>query len=83
MPLTEDDDQGVLLNASWVPQQGCAITNTRNTVLAATFIYTMCFDALVLILTATKLGVSFTSRRDRSKIVQLIFEDGLIYFIVA
>ncbi|PIL23356.1 hypothetical protein GSI_14667 [Ganoderma sinense ZZ0214-1] len=74
---------GVLLNASWVPGQGCSITHTRNATLAATFIYTMCFDGTVLVLTAFKLGISSAARRDRSKIVKLIFHDGLIYFMVA
>lgn len=83
MVLTEDGDAGILLNASWVPGQGCAITKTRNTVLAATFLYTMCFDGAVLVLTGIKLGYVNTSRRERSKIVKLIFEDGLIYFMVA
>lgn len=75
--------EGILLNASWVPGQGCSITHTRNTVLAATFIYTMCFDFTVLTLTAVKLGIMPSARRDRSKIVKLIFDVGLIYFMVA
>ncbi|KAH9852211.1 hypothetical protein C2E23DRAFT_731204 [Lenzites betulinus] len=74
---------GILLKAAWVPGQGCAITNTSNTILAATFIYTMCFDFTVLTLTAVKLGIISVPRRDRSKIVKLIFDDGLIFFIVA
>ncbi|KAI1794437.1 hypothetical protein LXA43DRAFT_883692 [Ganoderma leucocontextum] len=74
---------GVLLKAAWVADQGCAITQTSNTILAATFIYTMCFDFTVLTLTAVKLGVVNPARRDRSKIVKLIFDDGLIYFMVA
>ena len=75
---------GVLLKAEWVPGQGCAITDTRNKVLAATFIYTMCFDFIVLVLTGIKLGITTAgSRKDRSRIVRLIFDDGLIFFIVA
>ena len=75
---------GILLTASWIPGQGCAITNTSNTILAATFIYTMCFDFLVLLLTAFKLGItSQNTRKDRSRIVRLIFDDGLIFFMVA
>ena len=58
------------------------ITTTNNTLLAATFIYSMCFDFTVLILTAVKLVVP-TKRSERSKLVKLIFGDGLIYFIVA
>lgn len=75
---------GILLTAAWIPGQGCAITNTSNTILAATFIYSMCFDFLVLVLTAIKLGITGKSaRKDRSKIVRLIFDDGLIFFMVA
>ncbi|EIW55076.1 uncharacterized protein TRAVEDRAFT_172735 [Trametes versicolor FP-101664 SS1] len=74
---------GILLKAAWIPGQGCAITNTNNTLLAATFIYSMCFDFTVLALTAFKLGIISVPRRDRSKIVRLIFDDGLIFFIVA
>ncbi|TFK82930.1 hypothetical protein K466DRAFT_281365 [Polyporus arcularius HHB13444] len=74
---------GILLTSSWVDGQGCVITTTSNTILAATFIYTMCFDFLVLTLTAIKLGITGTPRRDRSRIVILIFDDGLIFFLVA
>ena len=74
---------GVLLKAAWIDGQGCVITTTSNTILAATFIYTMCFDFLVLTLTAVKLGITGTPRRDRSRIVRLIFDDGLIFFLVA
>ncbi|PCH35327.1 hypothetical protein WOLCODRAFT_19913 [Wolfiporia cocos MD-104 SS10] len=71
--------QGVLLKAEWVPGEGCAITHTNNTVLAATFIYSMCFDALVMTLAAVKLY----GRTKRSQLVGLLFRDGLIYFFVA
>ncbi|KAI0763032.1 hypothetical protein BD413DRAFT_213369 [Trametes elegans] len=76
--------QGVLLKAAWIPGQGCAITYTNSKILSAAFIYTMCFDAIVLGLTAWKLGcITSVSRQDRSRIVRLIFDDGLIYFFVA
>ncbi|KAI0356006.1 hypothetical protein OH77DRAFT_1424304 [Trametes cingulata] len=74
---------GILLKAAWIPGQGCAITSTSNNILAATFIYSMVFDLIVLLLTGAKLGVASVSRKDRSRIVKLIFEDGLIFFIVA
>ncbi|KAI0654401.1 hypothetical protein C8Q70DRAFT_526634 [Cubamyces menziesii] len=74
---------GVLLKATWVPGQGCVITSTNNRLLAITFSYTMGFDAIVLSLTAWKLGIKSLHTRDRSRIVRLIFDDGLIYFIVA
>lgn len=71
---------GILLKAMWVPQQGCVITETNSKLLAATFIYTMSFDFLVLFLTAYKL---FQPNSGRSKLVELIFSDGLIYFLIA
>ena len=73
---------GILLKAEWVPGQGCAITNTDNTMLAATFIYSMCFDFTVLVLTAWKLVLP-TKRSERSRLVNLIFGDGLIFFFIA
>ncbi len=74
-------DSGILLKAVWVPGQGCVIVNTDSNLLAATWIYSMAFDFLVMMLTAIKL-VQPTSAC-RSKLVELIFKDGLIYFIVA
>ncbi|PCH35322.1 hypothetical protein WOLCODRAFT_139857 [Wolfiporia cocos MD-104 SS10] len=73
---------GILIKAAWIPGEGCAITDTDNTLLAATFIYSMAFDFTVLTLTAYKLAFP-TRRRDQSRIVQLIFGDGLIFFIIA
>ncbi|KAJ7108726.1 hypothetical protein C8R44DRAFT_636465 [Mycena epipterygia] len=73
--------QGVLLKASWNPQENtCVITGTNNTVLAATFTYSMCFDLLVFLLNAYKLGIK---RKGKSKLSKLIFKDGLIFFFIA
>ena len=71
---------GVLVTAKWVPGQGCAIVSTNNKLLAATFIYTMCFDLVVLLLTASKL---VRSSAPRSRLVNMIFADGLYYFIIS
>ncbi|KAH9914943.1 uncharacterized protein B0H18DRAFT_1087703 [Fomitopsis serialis] len=71
--------QGVLLTAEWIPGQGCAITKTNNTTLAATFIYSMCFDALVMTLSMIKLY----GCKQRSRLVSILFQDGMIYFLVA
>ncbi|KAL1746039.1 hypothetical protein HDZ31DRAFT_62599 [Schizophyllum fasciatum] len=71
---------GILLKAVYVPGQGCAITQTDSKILAATFIYTMAFDFTVLSLTAWKL---IFPAGGRSRLVSLIFNDGLIYFLVA
>lgn len=73
---------GLLIKAEWVPGAGCVITNTDNTMLAATFIYSMCFDFTVLVLTAWKLAWP-TNRSDQSRLVNLIFGDGLIFFFIA
>lgn len=70
---------GVLLKAVWA-EGGCAIIYTNNKILAASFIYGMAFDFLVLCLTAWKLA--FPSG-GRSRLITLIFGDGLIYFLVA
>jgi hypothetical protein len=71
---------GVLLKAVWIPGQGCTVVSTNNRLLAITFIYSMVFDFVVLILTAYKLVYPATGR---SRLVVLIFNDGLIYFVIA
>lgn len=73
------------MKASYDPVQGCTITDTDNTLLAATFIYSMCFDFTVLCLTGWKLIINAPSSKvmGRSKLVVLIFGDGLIYFFIA
>ncbi len=74
---------GLLIKAAWIPEEGgCVITETNNTLLAATFVYSMCFDFFVLSLTAFKLVLP-TQRSDQSRLVRLIFGDGLIFFIIA
>jgi hypothetical protein len=70
---------GVLLKAVWA-EGGCAIIYTNNKILAASFIYGMAFDFLVLCLTAWKLAYPSGGR---SRLITLIFGDGLIYFLVA
>ena len=72
---------GILLKATWT-DQGCVITQTDNKLLAASFIYSMCFDFTVLILTAVKLAFPAKASQ-RSRLMTLIFGDGLIFFIVA
>ncbi|KAJ3556814.1 hypothetical protein NM688_g1815 [Phlebia brevispora] len=72
--------QGVLLEATWIPGSGCAIIKTNTTVLSATFIYSMCFDLVVLILTTIKL---LMPGGRRSQLMSMLFKDGLIYFLIA
>jgi hypothetical protein len=71
---------GILLTATWVPHQGCLITSTDSRILSATFIYSMVFDFTVLILTASKL---FRPSGTKSRLVNMMFADGLYYFIIA
>jgi hypothetical protein len=71
---------GILLKAAYDHESGCIIISTDSNVLAATFIYSMVFDFTVLSLTAWKL---YFGSGSRSRLVTLIFQDGLIYFAVA
>ncbi|KAL4246699.1 hypothetical protein ABKN59_009039 [Abortiporus biennis] len=71
--------QGILLSAEWIPGVGCYITKTDNRILAATFVYTMSFDLIVLVLSAWNL----LFMAGRSQTSTLLFKDGLIYFIIA
>lgn len=72
---------GILLKATWM-DGACVITETNNKILAASFIYSMAFDFTVLFLTATKLAFPAKSSQ-RSRLMTLIFGDGLIFFIIA
>ena len=71
---------GILLTAAWIPGQGCLITSTDSNLLSATFIYSMIFDFTVLILTASKL---VRPSGTKSQLVNMMFADGLYYFIIA
>jgi len=71
---------GILLTAAWVPGQGCVITSTDSKILSATFIYSMVFDFTVLTLTAFKL---VRPTGTKSQLVNMMFADGLYYFIIA
>lgn len=71
---------GVLLKASWIDGQGCVITSTNSKILEASFIYGMVLDLIVMSLSAWKLAFP---KGGRSKLVQLIFGDGLVYFLIA
>ena len=73
------------LTATWIDGVGCQIIKTNNKILAAIFIYSMVFDLVVLCLNIYKLTGSsrVAGSSGRSRLVQLIFTDGLIFFIVA
>jgi len=71
---------GILLTAAWFPGQGCVITSTDSKILSASFIYGMAFDFVVLILTGFKL---LRPLGTKSHLVDMMFADGLYYFIIA
>ncbi|KAI0266498.1 hypothetical protein BC834DRAFT_969516 [Gloeopeniophorella convolvens] len=71
---------GILLTATFIPGQGCVITSTDSKLLSATFIYSMTFDFIVLLLTAFKLA---RPSGGKSQLVNMIFADGLYYFVIA
>lgn len=79
---------GVQLTAVWIDGVGCQITKTNNKILATIFIYSMVFDLTVLLLNIYKLvGVGSSSKvsslSGKSRLVHMIFTDGLIFFIIA
>ena len=75
--------QGVIMKAEFVPGQGCVITETNATILRGTFIYAMALDFIVLCLTGFKLVMNArVGTGGRSRLMQLIFNDGLIYFFI-
>ncbi|THH19289.1 hypothetical protein EW146_g1859 [Bondarzewia mesenterica] len=71
---------GILLKAAWLDGQGCVITSTNSKLLEASFIYGMILDFIVMMLTAWKLAFP---KGGKSKLVQMIFGDGLVYFFIA
>ncbi|KAK0203656.1 hypothetical protein DFS33DRAFT_1431159 [Desarmillaria ectypa] len=74
---------GVLINADWIPEtETCIITSANNTILAATFIYSMVFDFVILALNTYKL-VGRRGPSGGSQLTRMLFSDGLVYFIIA
>lgn len=78
--------QGVQLTVVWSDElEQCVIVGTNNTILAATFIYSMCFDLIVFLLNVYKLSrrKGHSNAIGDSRLGRMIFGDGLIYFFVA
>jgi hypothetical protein len=78
--------EGLVQAAIWHPSAGCAIVDLNTTILTATFVYSMCFNVIMLCLTAYQLarsppctGVSGLHH----KLFRMIFSDGLVHFILA
>ncbi|OAX36727.1 hypothetical protein K503DRAFT_694562 [Rhizopogon vinicolor AM-OR11-026] len=76
--------RGALVVGVWVPGVGCQITHSNTTILSATFIYSMCFDFIVMCLSAYKLAPMRRGMQGaHSQLIGMLFTDGLIYFITA
>lgn len=74
----------VIVKAAWVPGTGCAITASSPTWLSAIYIYTMCFDGIVTSLLTLKLmGPVLRGQMQMNKLTEMVFGDGLIYFVIA
>ncbi|KAJ3487631.1 hypothetical protein NLI96_g3406 [Meripilus lineatus] len=71
--------QGVVVTASWTGS-ACAVSQTNSSVLTATFAYSICLDFIVFAVTAWKLVMP---NRRRSQLMDLMFKDGLVYFVLA
>ena len=79
---------GVQLKAEWVDGVGCNITETNNKILIAIFIYSMCFDLIVLLLNTYKLiqlnaHAPVSEMFGQSRLTHMMWSDGLIYFFIA
>ena len=75
----------VIVKATWIDGSGCAITSTSPIWLEAIYIYTMCFDGIVTALLTLKLAGPLLKGQMvmMNKLTEMIFGDGLIYFIIA
>ena len=74
-----DNYVGVLIKVAWEEGKGCVIMKTDNIILAATFIYSMVLDLIVLLLS----GIQLLRYGGNLQFGSLLFKDGLIYFVIA
>lgn len=69
-----------VIEARWATQAGgCVVVKIDNAFLEATFFFTMGFDAIILALTTMAL---LQHSNFRSGLWNLLFRDGLVYFLV-
>jgi len=73
--------QGCVVSATFVPGTGCVADQTKPILLMMTFIWSIVLDSTVFLLSAYKIAQPGPGQR--SKLVNMIFRDGLIYFFVA
>ena len=80
LTCTYSREAAVTISGIWITGKGCVTTFADGPVLVATYIYTMTLDFIILSLTAVKLFLTTTGSPSRLK--NLIFRDGLIYFVI-
>lgn len=69
-----------VIEAQWDPSiSACLVLSIDKAFLEATFFLTMCFDAIILVTTTTAL---YRHGNSRSGLWNLLFRDGLVYFLV-
>lgn len=68
-----------MIKAQWSPAGACAALEIRHTFFAAAIVYSTIMDFVVLALCAWKL----LPKRSNSHLMELLFNDGLVYFLAA
>ncbi|KDQ64813.1 hypothetical protein JAAARDRAFT_116772 [Jaapia argillacea MUCL 33604] len=68
-----------IVKAEWVPSaNACVVVKNNHVFLNIVFFYTMAFDCIILLLTTAAL----MRQTSRSGLWDLLFRDGLVYFLV-
>lgn len=76
--------QSGLVITSWTPTSGCAIVDTKNMILAATSLYAMGFDFIVLCLLAYKLAFAHDLGTNAlGRLSRRLISEGILYFVVS
>ncbi|EGO27378.1 hypothetical protein SERLADRAFT_460679 [Serpula lacrymans var. lacrymans S7.9] len=71
-----------IVKAVWSDVAGaCIVDSTNHLLLNINFFYTMGFDFVILVFTAVALGNQY--KRSASGLSVLLFQDGLVYFLVS
>ncbi|KAI6127155.1 hypothetical protein F5141DRAFT_376176 [Pisolithus sp. B1] len=76
--------QSGLVITSWTPTSGCVIVETKNMILAATSLYAMGFDFIVLCLLAYKLAFTHDLGTNAlGRLSRRLISEGILYFVVS
>ncbi|OAX40663.1 hypothetical protein K503DRAFT_791255 [Rhizopogon vinicolor AM-OR11-026] len=68
-----------VVQASWNDQGGtCVVVNTNHILLILSYVYTMSFDFVILVMTTFALGKRFR----HEALSSLLFRNGLVYFLI-